>query len=124
MSWTKRLTSKFIGQKGEDIATNYLIQHGLLLQQRNFSYRTGEIDIIMKDADVWVFVEVKYRQSANFGGAVAAVSTSKQQKIKQCALFFMQQQGLNAYNTPCRFDVLSLQGELSHPTITWLKNAF
>ena len=81
----------------------------------------------MQDDDTLVFIEVKYRRNNTFGGAIAAISHKKKQKIRQTAKFYLQQHGLNAYNTPCRFDVVTLQGNSdnrSTPQITWLKNTF
>lgn len=112
------------GKNSEQLAASYLSEHGLVLQSANFQNRRGEIDLIMTEHDTWVFVEVKYRKNDGFGGAVAAVSAKKQQKIKQCAAFYLQQAGLNEYNTPCRFDVIAMQGDINNPDITWLKNAF
>ena len=50
--------------------------------------------------------------------------TAKQQKVRKTAAFYLQQLGLNEYNTPCRFDVVALQGEINNLEINWLKNAF
>nr|WP_085284952.1 YraN family protein [Colwellia chukchiensis] len=113
-----------MGKNSEQLASQYLQQHGLSLQSCNFQNRAGEIDLIMTQGTTWVFVEVKYRKNNHFGGAIAAVSLKKQQKIKQCAAFYLQQMGLNEYNTPCRFDVVAMQGDINAPVITWLKNAF
>lgn len=112
------------GNSAELFARNYLEQQGLVWQAQNFYNRAGEIDLIMKDGKTLVFVEVKYRKNASYGGPLAAVSSAKQQKIKQCATFFLQQEKLNAYNTDCRFDVVGLLGDLQSPEVTWLKNAF
>jgi putative endonuclease len=122
--WTNKTNTVTTGKNSEQLAAHYLTQRGLLLQTCNFQNRRGEYDLIMTDNDVLVFVEVKYRKNNHFGGAVAAVSVKKQQKIKQCAAFYLQQVGLNEYNTPCRFDVIAMQGDINNPEITWLKNAF
>ncbi|WP_081180056.1 YraN family protein [Colwellia sp. PAMC 21821] len=124
MLWTNKTNTVTTGKNSEQLAAHYLTQHGLLLQTCNFQNRRGEIDLIMTENDTWVFVEVKYRKNSHFGGAIAAVSIKKQQKIKQCAAFYLQQAGLNEYNTPCRFDVIAMQGDINNPEITWLKNAF
>jgi len=113
-----------IGAKGEDIAANYLMNQGLDEITRNFNCRLGEIDLIMSDQQTLVFIEVKYRKNANFGGAIAAISRTKQTKLQKTANFYLQKQQLNAYNTACRFDVIALDGILHDPTITWIKNAF
>jgi len=120
----KPLTSCQIGQVNEDIASQYLMQHGLKFVTKNFHSRQGEIDLVMKEKDTFVFIEVKYRKNKHFGGAIAAIPYKKQQKIIKTAAFYLQQHGLKEYNTSCRFDVVAIDGELNHPEITWLKNAF
>lgn len=124
MLWNKRATSvKTVGQQWEKFAADYLTAQGLALLTQNFHSRNGELDLIMKEQDCFVFVEVKYRKNKHFGGAINAITPTKQQKILKTATFFLQQQGLNAYNTPCRFDVVAIDGD-NPPEITWLKNAF
>ncbi len=70
-----------LGQQYEQLALQYLQQQGLKLVQQNFHCKTGEIDLVMREGATLVFVEVKYRASSAFGGALAAVSFSKQQKL-------------------------------------------
>ena len=78
----------------------------------------------MQEGQTLVFVEVKYRKNNHFGGAISAVSLSKQIKIKHCVAFFLHKAKLNEYNTPCRVDVIALEGDINQPQVTWLKNAF
>ncbi|NMP30237.1 YraN family protein [Thalassotalea sp. M1531] len=120
----KGITTKLIGDKGEAQAAKFLQENNLIVIGKNFSSKFGELDLVCQDQEVYVFVEVKYRQSSQFGGAISTISKKKQQKLKLCASFYFQQLGLNEYNTPCRFDVVALQGSLDKPQITWLKNAF
>ncbi|MFB0981866.1 MAG: YraN family protein [Alteromonadaceae bacterium] len=124
MLWTKKPTTRETGNVTETFAAHYLVKQGLIIQDKNQHSRLGEIDIIMKDNDTFVFIEVKYRSSTLFGGAISAISSQKQQKIRKTAAFYLQQCGLNEYNTPCRFDVVALQGNINNLDITWLKNAF
>jgi len=124
LSWTKSLTTRQTGCLTEDIAAIFLKNEGLIELSRNFNCRVGEIDLIMKDQHTLVFVEVKYRRNNHFGGALAAISASKQIKLQKAANFYLQKQQLNAYNTPCRFDVVGLEGNMTKPQVTWLKNAF
>tara|TARA_Y100000034_G_scaffold126675_1_gene178239 strand:- start:272 stop:646 length:375 start_codon:yes stop_codon:yes gene_type:complete len=124
LQWIKKLTTKAIGDSTEALAANYLKTQGLALATQNYSSKYGEIDLICQDGQTWVFVEVKYRRSAAYGGAISTISSTKQQKLKLCASFYLQQLGINEYNTSCRFDVVALQGDLTQPQITWLKNAF
>ena len=118
------ITTTEIGQLTENIAVDYLTNNGLELIDKNVHSRLGEIDIVMKQDGIWVFVEVKYRKNSHFGGAISAVSKAKQKKIKLCAGFYFQQHNLNEYNTPCRFDVVALDGPINQLKITWLENAF
>lgn len=123
----KPLTTYQVGQINETISSRYLISQGLRYITQNFHSRQGEIDLIMQDQETLVFIEVKYRRNNSFGGAIAAISDKKKLKIRQTATFYLQKHGLSAYNTPCRFDVVTLQGNNdnhSTPLITWLKNAF
>ncbi|MBU2894810.1 YraN family protein [Colwellia sp. D2M02] len=117
-------TSSAIGSISEQYAINYLLQHGLVLVDSNVHCRQGEIDIIMLEGETYVFIEVKYRKSQAFGGAINAVSPAKQQKIKHAITFYLHNAGLNEYNTPCRIDVIALEGNLDKPEVTWLKSAF
>lgn len=121
---SKQPTTTAVGACTEELAKVFLVNKGLTFKHANFSCKTGEIDLIMLEGNTIVFVEVKYRKSGHYGGAVSAVSPSKQQKIKKCAQFYLQHIGLNEYNTSCRFDVVTLDGALSQPDINWFQNAF
>jgi len=127
--WSKHTAKKGIttidkGQATELFAQHYLSAQGLTFIDKNFHCRQGEIDLIMRDGDTYIFVEVKYRKNSSFGGAIAAISPSKQKKVKHCVTFYLQQAGLNEYNTSCRIDVVALEGNIINPEVTWLKNAF
>lgn len=111
------------GELWEQVAQRHLEDSGLTLCAKNYLVKGGELDLVMKDGSTYVFVEVKFRQSKAFGGALEAVSYTKQEKIRRSAGIFLQQKGLNAYNTACRFDVIAINGS-ENPEITWLKNAF
>ena len=107
LQWIKKLTTKTIGDKTEQLAASYLAKQGLTCLTQNFSSKYGEIDIICQDGETLVFIEVKYRKQTSYGGAISTVSSAKQQKLKLCASFYLQQAQLNEYNTPCRFDVVA-----------------
>jgi len=104
----------------ETLALDFLQQQGLHLHSRNVRSRFGELDLICQQAGQWIFVEVKYRRSEAFGGAAAAVTLSKQQKLRQTAAWFLQQQRSQA---GCRFDVVAISGASPYQ-IDWIKNAF
>lgn len=113
-----------MGEKTELFAQSYLEGKGLTHIASNFHSKSGEIDLIFKEQNTLVFVEVKYRKSPAYGGPLSAVSQSKQQKLRSTAAFYMQQCGINENNTACRFDVIGLIGSMKQPEVTWLKNAF
>jgi len=117
-------STKNKGQISENVARQYLVNNGLEYLTSNYHNRQGEIDIILLEGDVYIFVEVKYRKNNQFGGAISAITYKKIQKIKQCAKHYLQQNDLNEYNTSCRFDIITLEGDINRPQITWLKNAF
>ncbi len=99
-----------IGQEGEDIACRALRERGYRIIARNWSCRFGEIDIIAREEDVLVFVEVKLRSDTEFGGAPAAVTPRKRARMIAAArCFFAQTQP----ELPARFDVVAIdQGEI------------
>jgi len=117
-------TSTDKGKITEQFAEDFLVNQGLVLVDKNYHCRQGEVDLILLEGDTYVFVEVKYRKNTTFGGAIAAISASKQKKIKHCVTFYLHQAGLNEYNTSCRVDVIALEGNINQPKVTWLKNAF
>ena len=113
--------SQKIGFLAEDQACNYLTSQGLRLVARNYSCRLGEIDLIMRDKEDLVFVEVRARASVAFGGSLASVTKSKQQKLIKTALLYLQINKLHD-KQPFRFDVMGMEG--NPPNMAWIKNAF
>ncbi|WP_300175415.1 YraN family protein [uncultured Aliivibrio sp.] len=109
------------GEYYELVAQRYLEQHQLTFIQRNFYSKTGELDLIMRDRDTFVFVEVKYRNTSNYGSAQEMVTWKKQRKLQRTALFWLMKNGLSVEHTSFRFDVVAIhsQGE----EINWIKNA-
>ena len=112
----KMLTEKQrTGYKAEEKALSFLSEKGLVLEKRNFRCRFGEIDLIMRDGNALVFVEVRKRKNSAFGGALASVSVAKQTKMVATARFYL----LNCRPVPpCRFDVIAFEGDRCQ----WLKN--
>lgn len=107
------------GAEAEDRAAAFLQQQHLRLLARNYSCRFGEIDLIMSDGETLVFVEVRMRTSAAFGGAAASITPAKQTRLIRTAQFYLA--GLKPV-PPCRFDAVLLSG--NHSGIEWIKNAF
>ena len=107
-----------IGQAAEEAAYQYLLSQGLTLLERNYHSRYGEIDLIMLDNQVLVFIEVRYRHDKQYGGAAASISYHKQRHIRNTAAAYLQKQG-NHY--PARFDVCAIHGDMQ---INWIQQAF
>ncbi len=105
------------GKAAEDRAAAYLVSQGLRLVARNWRCRGGEIDLIMQDSGNLVFVDVRARKNAAFGGAAASITAAKQARLIHAARLYLAGQ---ARLPPCRFDAVLIDGE----HLTWLKNAF
>ena len=105
------------GAQAEQRAAQYLQQQGLKPVAQNYRGRFGEIDLIMRDGATLVFVEVRLRRSADFGGAAASIDARKQQRIIRTAQQYLA--GL-AHIPPCRFDAVLMDDS----GVQWLRNAF
>ena len=100
------------GRNAEDLAAAFLQAKGLTIIEKNFRAKVGEIDIVAKDGDEIVFVEVRARATRDFGGAAASVDGSKRRKLIRAARLWLQARG---WDGACRFDVVALDaGRLEH----------
>lgn len=117
MPGSKRIT----GDLHERSAADFLQRQGLTLLESNHTSRHGEIDLIMQDQEVLVFVEVRYRRNNAFGGAAISVTPAKQRKIALTALAYLQRNGKT--NAPCRFDIIAVTGQQVVES-QWIKAAF
>ena len=107
-----------LGHAAESRAEAFLKTRGLTLVARNWRCRFGEIDLVMQDGPVLVFVEVRLRSRSDFGGAAASVTPAKQQKLLAAARQYL---GSLKALPPCRFDVVALSGTAPPE---WIRNAF
>ena len=112
-------TRQAAGAAAERLAADYLLHRGLSLVERNFRVRGGEIDLICRDGKTTVFVEVRLRRRADFGGAAASITAAKQGRLILAARHWLSRHG----ETPCRFDCVLLD-ELEDGHIEWLRDAF
>ncbi len=112
--------NKQTGDAWELKARRLLESKGLRFLAANVHARGGEIDLIMKDGVTTVFVEVRYRASASFGGAAFSVTRNKQSKLLQTARLWLARHNGSFETTDCRFDVVAFTGN----QIEWFKNAF
>lgn len=115
--------SKRSGQHWEKVAESFLHSNGLKLVQRNFSSRFGEIDLIMEDEKILVFIEVKYRANSQHGSGSEAVTPYKQNRISRTAGWFLAKHPHKAEKN-CRFDVISIDPLKKDQGINWIKGAF
>ncbi|MEI7447644.1 MAG: YraN family protein [Burkholderiales bacterium] len=108
------------GAEAEARAEAFLVERGLVPVERNVRFRGGEIDLVMRDGAHWVFVEVRARRSARWGGAAASVDARKRQRLALAAnLFLLRRFGQRAW-PPCRFDVVAIEAGTPH----WIRGAF
>jgi putative endonuclease len=110
------------GKTGEDLACRELERRGYAIVARRYRRRGGELDIIARDGRTLVFVEVKAREGAAYGGAAAAVTAFKRRRIAQLALEYLTRHHL--HGTPCRFDVVSIDVDEGCAAIEVFQNAF
>ena len=111
-----------LGKYGEDIAAGHLREKGFKIISRNYKDKFGEIDIIARDSETVVFVEVKTRRSYNFGTPEEAVTNAKQRQIIRLARKYLVQYRL--LDEPVRFDVIAIIIKADAPEITHLVSAF
>ncbi len=122
MQWIKQALSSFIGSEAERYARTFLEQNGLTFIMQNYRCRTGEIDLIMQDADELVFVEVKYRSKSQHGSAIEFFHASKKRKFESAVLHYMQEKGFNPSVVPHRVDLVGIEGTGQQQNINWLKS--
>lgn len=108
-----------MGSRYEEAAAAFLKEQGYEILERNYRDRYGEIDIIGRDGNYLVFVEVKYRTGNRSGYPEEAVYTRKQERIRHTASYYLYSRRLSQ-ETPCRFDVVSIMGD----EIRVIKDAF
>ncbi len=104
------------GSACEQRALTYLKRQGLRLIETNFSCKSGEIDLIMRDGDSLVFVEVRQRADRDHGGAAASITPAKQRRIVRAAQFYLLR---HVPTPPCRIDVVAIDGA----ELNWIRNA-
>jgi putative endonuclease len=109
------------GTDSESMAVNYLKENGYQIIERNYRTKIGEIDIIAKDGDTIVFVEVKARKSRAYNPK-EAVTNSKKRKISMVALYYLK--STRQINVRARFDVVAIDSAKNSGAVELIKNAF
>lgn len=105
------------GAQAEQRAADYLQARGLRLLARNWRCRFGEIDLILMEGGTLVFVEVRARRGAGFGGALESITAAKRVRLARTAEAYLAQTG---HRGPCRFDAILIEGG----RLVWLRDAF
>jgi putative endonuclease len=111
------------GAAAEILAAAFLGARGIKILARNLSCKSGEIDLVARDGDVLVIIEVRQRATLKFGGAAASVDRSKQRRILRAARYHLQRER-TWRGLAMRFDVLAVQGSLERHRVIWIKDAF
>ena len=112
------MNTRFQGSLAEAEACRYIEKLGMLPLCKNYKRFSGEIDLIAKDKDTIVFIEVKARQSVSKGSPAEAVTRTKQRRIMMTALMYLKENHI--YNAKIRFDVVAMMGE----SIKYIRSAF
>lgn len=115
------LRQKF-GKFGEDLAARFLKKQGYKIICRNYRTKFGEIDIIAKDTDIIVFIEVKSRRTSTFGHPKCSITHEKQKRISKTALYYLKT--TDQSNASARFDVVTVNSHNKKTDVEIIKNAF
>jgi len=129
---TLSISTKKRGGQVENLVCDYLRRQKHKLIDRNYRCRLGEIDLIMQDKTLLIFIEVRYRQHCNFGSSLESVNLNKQNKIIKTAEYYLLSKRLSE-KIACRFDVVGVKpaskkllniSKLDSAQVEWIKNAF
>lgn len=116
------MTSKILqGRAGEDLACQYLQERGMILVERNYRCRCGELDLVMREGNQLVFVEVRYRRNIRYGVPAETITRSKQMRLTKAAARYLQHRRCRS---SCRFDVIAITSSKGGNTIHWIRDAF
>ena len=110
-----------LGGKGEELAVKFLRKKGYKIKVCNYKTRLGEIDIIAGDGETLVFVEVKTRESLEYGQPFESVNSRKKKKLAMVAMLYLKKY---AEVPTCRFDVVSIYINNGKPECELIKDAF
>jgi putative endonuclease len=120
---TERIDRNAIGARSERAASAFLRRKGFIEVAANARYRDGELDLVMRDGDTLVFVEVRHRRSDGHGGGAASVDAGKRRRLVRAAQRFLLAHPQCA-ELPCRFDVVGTGGDPDSPQLNWIRDAF
>lgn len=110
------------GRQAENYACRYLKKRGFKLLTRNYRTSFGEIDLIMRQDEILIFVEVRYRSNAVHGSPAETIDARKQKRLRACAEHYLQHHK-SALGSSCRFDVVAFTGDFRDQNTIWIKDA-
>ncbi|MEM7379481.1 MAG: YraN family protein [Pseudomonadota bacterium] len=116
------MSSRARGQAAERHARLWLERRGLHHVESNYHCALGEIDLVMRERETLVFVEVRLRRSAAFGGAATSVTAAKQRKLMRAVAHYVMTRKVSARH-PCRVDVLAIETDGAGWSVDWIQNA-
>lgn len=116
----RAILSRHRGALIERAAGEWLCRQGLVMIDHNVQIRGGELDLVMREGDCLVFVEVRHRANSRFGSPAETITITKQRRLIKAARFYLHR---NQLSCPCRFDVLAVTGTPPDLEYQWLKNA-
>ena len=122
-SGLRALLPAAIGARMEQSTEAHLRAQGLETLARNFRCRAGEIDLVMTDGDMVVFVEVRYRSRNAWGGPLESITPAKQRRVVRAAEHFLARHP-HLQQRPCRFDAVGVQSNDGRVSYDWIKGAF
>lgn len=105
----------------ERLAASWLAERGLVPVASNQHAKGGELDLVMRDGEILVFVEVRHRTDPRHGHPLETITPLKQRRLVKAARFYLQR---NRLSCPCRFDVLAVTGQAPELEFEWVVNAF
>src|SRR5262245_12910474 len=114
------MSTRSVGEQYESLAADYLSARGFRIIERNFTCKGGELDLVCDDAGTLVFVEVRARADGDYGSPEETIRHEKKHRIVHAARVYLQARGIVEEATPCRFDVIAVEGE----EIRYFMNAF
>jgi putative endonuclease len=111
-----------MGMEGESLAAQFLEAKGYTILEKNYRFDRGEIDLVAKDGQELVFIEVKARRSREFGAPEESVTPAKESQLKKVAEGYLYEHSIE--NQSCRFDVVTITYQDGRPVLRLIQNAF
>ncbi len=109
------------GSRIERLAADWLVARGLVLLAANQQFKGGELDLVMRDGETLVFVEVRHRTDSRHGHPLETITATKQRRLIHAARFYLAR---NRLSCPCRFDALAVTGTPPALDFDWVQSAF